>query len=275
MWLHLAGSLAGLGIVLLSSGDSYKLFALLQTVAMVGAVLADRSLTSKLGLPVYCRVMNWAVLVACPVLLIWRVLGGQNSLEWRGRAGTVFAALLPVLTVLSVSYEVAFFSVFHLYLISGCSTSTGTGSVTPTKARWLNHSDLLLVADFIAALNMSFFGTGNIASLASFSLPSVYRLLTAFRPFAMASLLILKQLVPLLYLSPVVILVAREMGLQPFSVFLVAAAVTDVVTVHMFFRVSGVGSWLEIGMGISRFVIAGLFLLIGLLMYGVGMVLAQ
>lgn len=47
-------------------------------------------------------------------------------------------------------------------------------------------------------------------------------------------------------------------GLPPFSLFLVALMLTDVMTVTFFFNVVDTGSWLEIGQTISFFCITSL-----------------
>lgn len=231
----------------------------LELLAFTGAILADQSLSTKQGLPVYCKALNWFVLCASPLLF---ALQKRHSKSIH----SLFAALVPIMTVLSVSYEVAFFTCFYWYQQHRLQKQ----SLDSKPERWLRSHDLLLTAEFVAAINMAFFGTGNIASLSSFQLPSVYRLITAFRPFAMGGLLILKQLIPLVFLAPVLIQSATKSSLPPFAVFLLACSLIDLITVQFFFKVTNVGSWLEIGEGISRFVISSVFILVALMMYGVG-----
>lgn len=50
----------------------------------------------------------------------------------------------------------------------------------------------------------------------------------------------------------------KRLHLPPFSIFLVAAPLTDMMTMMMFYRVRDEGSWLEIGQTLSHFVITSL-----------------
>jgi len=60
------------------------------------------------------------------------------------------------------------------------------------------------------------------------------------------------------------------LDLPPFSLFVVAMALTDGMTLTFFFSVTDTGSWLEIGQSISFFCITSLLLLWSAGIYVVG-----
>ncbi|KAF9971256.1 Glycosyl phosphatidyl inositol anchor synthesis [Actinomortierella ambigua] len=100
--------------------------------------------------------------------------------------------------------------------------------------RGLRPQDARLAVFFLFFINVAFFGTGNVASLASFSLLSVFRLITVFNPFTMGALLIFKILVPFFLVSSVFRVLGRSLDLPPFSLFLLGLATTDVMTLNFF-----------------------------------------
>lgn len=123
--------------------------------------------------------------------------------------------------------------------------------------RALTLSDLRISLFALFLLHSAFFSTGNIASVSSFSLDAVYRLIPVFDPFSQSALLLFKILVPFAVLSAHVGLVNRMVGLAPGAVFLGVVAVGDYGTMRFFWCVRDEGSWLEIGTSISQFVISG------------------
>lgn len=122
---------------------------------------------------------------------------------------------------------------------------------------------------FLFFVNLAFFGTGNIASVSSFSLQSVYRFTTVFDPFLMGAFLILKLLIPFFLLSSTLGLLSRLLGLPHFSLFLLVLSSTDIQTLNFFFLVRDVGSWLEIGTTISHFMIASTFIIFQIILFSI------
>ncbi|KAI0706031.1 alkaline phosphatase-like protein [Cerioporus squamosus] len=115
--------------------------------------------------------------------------------------------------------------------------------------------DLRIAVFFLFFVQVAFFGTGN-----SFYLEPVYRLVPVFNPFLMASLLIFKIVSPYIILAITFSILNARLDLPPFSLFLVALTLTDVMTITFFLNVTDTGSWLEIGQTISFFCISSLLL---------------
>lgn len=112
---------------------------------------------------------------------------------------------------------------------------------------------------FLFLLQSAFFSTGNIASIASFSLDAVYRLIPIFEPFSQAALLIFEILALFVLVSANLGTLARRLKLPSGSLFVVVMGIGDYLTLRFFGAVRDQGSRLEIGESISMFVIASAF----------------
>ena len=124
--------------------------------------------------------------------------------------------------------------------------------------RSLTLSDTRTSLFFIYLIQSAFFSASNIASVSSFSLDAVYRLIPIFDPFSQGALLILKLMAPFALLSTSFQLLNKRLGVAPSALFMVVMAVSDVMTMSFFWMVRDEGSWLDIGTTISHFVIASL-----------------
>lgn len=157
---------------------------------------------------------------------------------------TIFLTFSPSFVLLTISYEGLFYVFFSLTLYIWLSIER---IISPSHL-----NDLRISLFFFFLLQSAFFSTGNIASISSFSLDSVYRLIPVFDPFAMGAILVFKLMVPFILLS------AALGGVKRKSVGVWASAVSDVLTLNFFWLVKDEGSWLEIGSTISNFIIGGL-----------------
>ena len=206
----------------------------------------------------------------------------------------IFLTFSPVFVILTISYEGLFYFVFCMYLViwvrlehnvhsfsvghkastlsprlepkafgralDSISSQLSTSNESDIRGyRALNLSDARTSLFFLFLLQAAFFLTGNIASVSSFSLESVYRLIPVFDPFTQGALLILKLMIPFAVISANLGILNRRLGVAPSSLFMVVMAISDVLTLNFFWVVKDEGSWLDIGTSISHFVIASLF----------------
>lgn len=190
----------------------------------------------------------------------------------------IFLQFAPTFIILTISYEGLFYFAFCLCIFSWTRlehkvylhtssrpSPTTTTSATPLDPalrtgshRALTLSDTRIALFFFYLIQSAFFSASNIASVSSFSLDAVYRLVPIFDPFSQGALLMLKLMVPFAALSAAFGLLNRRLGVAPSALFMVVMAVSDVMTMSFFYRVRDEGSWLDIGTTISHFVIASL-----------------
>ncbi|UPX20984.1 Glycosyl phosphatidyl inositol anchor synthesis [Ascochyta rabiei] len=241
---------------------------------------------ARQGLPLGVLVVGWATLVGS--LLLPNLHGLYPNNHYVHRLVVMFLQFAPTFIILSISYEGLFYFAFCLCLFSWMrlehqvylhtasipkATPQPRQSVEPavaavgdhpplpartTEYRSLTLSDARIALFFFFFIQSAFFSASNIASVSSFSLDAVYRLIPVFDPFSQGALLMLKLMVPFAALSANFGLLNRRLGVAPSALFMVVMAVSDVMTLSFFFMVKDEGSWLDIGTTISHFVIASL-----------------
>ncbi len=198
---------------------------------------------------------------------------GPNN-HYLHRLMVIFLTFAPTFVILTISYEGLFYVVFCATLVAWVrlehkafvfSTPAAAQHVNgsakePATSRFrpLRLQDARVALFFFVLLQSAFFSTGNIASLSSFSLESVCRLIPVFDPFSQGALLILKVLIPFALISANLGILNVRLGVVPSALLMVVMGVSDILTLYFFWVVKDEGSWLEIGSTISHFVIASL-----------------
>ncbi|KAL5614441.1 hypothetical protein BROUX41_004546 [Berkeleyomyces rouxiae] len=256
-------------------------------LAMVVTCGSTLSLQAKQGLPRGNQVVGWITLVISLFMPITYRL--SPNIHYMHRLLSMFLTCAPTFVILTISYEGLFYVAFSLILVTwvrleSCIDSqlappvVSTASVLDTKQedteeqevkaaipaspasmyRPLRLSDARVALFFFVLLQSAFFSTGNVASISSFSLDSVYRLIPIFDPFSQGALLILKLMIPFALMSANLGVLNKRLGVAPSALFMLTMAVSDILTLYFFWVVKDEGSWLEIGSTISHFVIASL-----------------
>ncbi|KAL4399959.1 Glycosyl phosphatidyl inositol anchor synthesis [Malassezia pachydermatis] len=258
---------------------------------------AASSLAAKQGLPRTSQVLGWAVLLcsaSAPFVLGFQRPQNGRSQPLRERILLLVFAFAPVYVILSLRDEVLFFLCYTLLVLLWGHMEAELARDRAVMARGpqanmlhpltpaprpMQLDDVRLGLFYFLLLNIGFFGTGNVASISSFYLSPVYRLVPVFQPFLMALLLVVKLIVPFILLSSVLMalclqavepralpaassrlaIVASGLGLRDVYMPLVVAALAgNVLALNFFFAIRDEGSWLEIGQSITHFVMANL-----------------
>lgn len=260
-----------LGLVLLS---------LIVTRSSIGYIKAGE------GLPLGVLVVGRTTLFAS--LFVPQLHGLYPNSHYIHRLVVIFLQFAPTFIILTISYEGLFYFAFFLCIFSWMrlehqvylhttnqpkpSIASSTNPIKPAveaaaerldsikkgNFRSLTLADARIALFFFYFIQSAFFSASNIASVSSFSLEAVYRLVPVFDPFSQGALLMLKLMVPFAALSANFGLLNKRLGVAPSALFMVVMAVSDVMTLSFFFMVKDEGSWLDIGTTISHFVIASL-----------------
>lgn len=235
-----------------------------------------KSLQSGKGLPFGNQIVGWIVLAASILTPLVHMKNRYH--DYRTRLLIIFLAFAPTFILLTISYEGLFYVTFFINLVCWVDLELKIyedrrqkeALAAPRKIasklsrdkkvteRRLELADIRIALFFFFLTQIAFFGTGNIASISSFSLDSVYRLLPVFDPFAMGALLLFKILVPFAVISADLGLLTQRLGVKPSSLFTMVLSISDILTLNFFYLVLDEGSWLDIGMSISHYCIASL-----------------
>jgi phosphatidylinositol glycan class N len=204
----------------------------------------------------------------------------QPNNHYLHRLMVIFLTFSPIFVILTISYEGLFYLGFCVTLITWvrlehriyvfaeaqAGTQVPAGPVVPpalssSPFRALRLGDIRTSLFFLTLLQSAFFSTGNVASISSFSLDSVARVIPIFDPFSQGALLLLQLLIPFALISANLGILNKRLGVAPSALFMLVMALTDFLTLHFFWVVRDEGSWLEIGSTISHFCIASLLCL--------------
>ncbi|XP_057555911.1 GPI ethanolamine phosphate transferase 1 isoform X2 [Hippopotamus amphibius kiboko] len=185
---------------------------LLQMLSMVLSMCVGygthNSLLKKQGLPLINQIVSWTILASSffvpllsPPILFNRLF-------------SIFVSLMSTYLLLSTGYEALFPLVLSCLMfvwihmeqetlpqsVVSCKQKVSsvhfTYNTDITQFRDLYPDDIRRAFFLVFFLVTAFFGTGNIASVNSFDLASVYCFLTVFSPYVMGALMMWKILIP-------------------------------------------------------------------------------
>ena len=232
--LQLMGGLLSAGLILYARGGTF------------GAVLV--AIAAANSLVVHSYLVSWILLPLSLFSYVYYHRGGGVQLF--SNPGSVFALFAPTYILLSVSYESIFLVVLSVVLV-GWVRAERYLHQTSHASHYLRGALLYLVFTYL-----SFFGTGNTGSLSSFEISSTYRFVSVFSPFLMGLLLLIKVVIPFILVGVAFAWINAEHRMAEERVFVSVLALSNVMAYTFFFLVKDEGSWREIGVSISHFVMS-------------------
>lgn len=243
-----------------SDKNTFKLANLaIYTTGALNCLWIVHDLQERNGLNEYRQFIAWTTLI------VSFILPTVSPNSFRDRLMAIISSLALPFSLMSLSYEPLFYMTFTSNIYYWVSMIyTDQKQMYSKQIEQVDTDRSIESVDFkraficIIYVLVSFFGTGNIASISSFDPNWVRCFVSTFAPFLMAALIILKLMIPVLIVMCAVrqIHLITKIPLDKF--FIIILLCCDIMCLNFLFLVKNTGSWLEIGTSISHFVIMDL-----------------
>ena len=229
--------------------------------------IVDGLQSAKASIPAGLHAAAWLVAAAAAPLPF---ISPPRTLP---RFTSVYLAAATVYALFSVSYESLFYAALGAaslawLVLERCAQRLGVlGELsdapapivqfkTDVELRGVREGDARHAAVFLVLINAAFFSTGNIASVASFEISSVYRFTTSSTvPHGRA--VDAKVLIPMITVAVAFLALHQLQRVSSFQVYLIFIALSDLMAARFFFQGTTEGRWQDIGMSISRYALMG------------------
>ncbi|RCN33881.1 phosphatidylinositolglycan class [Ancylostoma caninum] len=215
--------------------------------------------------PALLRLISWCSL---PLSLILPLFSPPTIVD---RSIWHISSLFVPYSLLSIAYEsiftLCFLPLLFLFLRFEFShlsdveflhlrADHSVDAVCASRSARVTGAELRRAVTCVCFVLASLFGTGNFASMNSFNPSTLGRFISVFSPFTMAAFLVAKLFIPLLMVSLLFSAVLRfnNEAIQRLSCLVLI--ITDLMAMCFFHQLKDDGSWLDIGLSISQYLIS-------------------
>ena len=253
-------STAGLTYSMISKDRHLTILTIAHVCCLFVKVHTEISILRGDGLPYLNQVISWSSVVVVPALALFTPPTSVSRLP------ALCLGLSSLYLQTSVSYE----SLFLITLCASLASWIWYEKLTADQKKFTLCQDNVISDDtsenisledfrvafvFLYYIFISFFGTGNIASVNSFDPASTNCFQTVLNQFVMGTVLLMKVTVPFLIVIMFFSALQTMINKKGRGLFLIVLLMTDLMAVIFFFLVRDEGSWLDIGQSLSHFVI--------------------
>ncbi|XP_041975554.1 GPI ethanolamine phosphate transferase 1 [Aricia agestis] len=222
----------------------------------------------KLPISELLQTLCWIISAVIPILpllyskkILNRLLGiNMSILMFYLLLSVSHEGLFMVTLILSVNcWMLIEFKLLDLEKVKIHQATFGTDNENEKSLTHIERSvsshDFRRAFFFTLYIILAYFGTGNIASLNSFEVRWVICFTTSYKPFIITTLILSKTLAPFLSVA------CSFRGIQQLTkapvgyLNMIVLIYSNIMGLHLLYHVKNVGSWLDIGMSISQYVI--------------------
>ena len=98
--------------------------------------------------------------------------------------------------------------------------------------------------------------TGNVASISGFTMSSVFRFTSIYIPILITILIMIKILLPSLFVTLALSEICKIYNYSSWDSLFMLIAMCQIMNIRFFFNIRDFGSWKEIGLSISYYIIS-------------------
>lgn len=170
--------------------------------------------------------------------------------------------IMPFYVLLTRSYESIFLIIFYNYLQLWINLKWRT-----KKENQKYNFNLVDLFMFLTLLYISAFMTGNVASISGFTMSSVFRFISVYIPTLLTSLIMIKLLLPSFFVTLALSEICKIYNYSIWDSLFMLVAFSQIMNIRFFFNIRDFGSWKDIGLSISYFIITNVITFVQFFMF--------
>ena len=173
---------------------------------------------------------------------------------------------------MTVSYEALFFIIFYnliqIWVKKRHWKEEFDQNNMKFKGEYLIESILYLFLSYGSA-----FSTGVLANISGFNIKSVFKFITKYKPIIMTNLILLKIILPFLFVNIAFYAVCKHNRASAYNIILTLGALCEPLCIYYFFQVKDDASWLDMGLSIAYFALSNFIALAHLILLSISLLI--